>query len=412
MSDVIQFTKRKVKESPEVISFKTDLKMFINYLNKIDTELSIQTSINHSDSTSNSFNAIYMKSQIAAIVNALEKTYTNTYKTLGLINWTIRHAVTRFVAWSYHPTHPLFEFEIVVSMFTFTVTTLMLSADKVVVTCILDQGKRNLNAILQRNLHLLKNARMTFHGADLTGGATVVSCIEKLSKSGNVSTSEFAPVYFRFVFGEDVPTESKITEKMSRVDFIDYLHLIEDPNDYLFLPIGEVCHVDFHHPLLEETVTTFPAITFSTPHVIPLSFMDKETSFTIYTETEMVVFTWSEEDNTWMPGQAIDRPDTENVMFLENYLRNLDMRGLVWSIDTDTKVATFERAITNKDKSFTFTLSRKGIDTAHPIDSIGITNVDLRFFQMQTVAITAAMFSILDANTSLLKTEILDSLTD
>lgn len=408
MSDVIRF-KKKQPENPEVLTFKTDLKMFLNYLDIVDMQLSTNATTNFSDVTSNTFNGCYIRHLFDSIKQAFHEAYNRDYRSTRFINVTIFDTVNRYVEWSSHLSHPLFEFTLVTPNISMTVTTVMLTAEQAFITSI-TSNKDNLLSSLQTNLAsmILINEE---EGYPLSGGQTFTGEIDKQPANGSIVESSIRPTLFRYNFSgkEHIPAE--IDENMTMDEFVEYLGEICYASEYILLPT-EIEWMTFSHPLLEKPFTVFPSVSLVNPYVLPITELDRGFTITLYGRTEYFTLEWSDITEDWLPGTAADRPEISLLNHLESVLRNHDIRGAAWVLDLENPNDAHYEIITTFEGESYCVMWERYVDGGEPKIDVKIEQsgevLDPRKFHYRMVEITTAIALALDDNTK----EIGNKLTD
>lgn len=401
MSDVIRFAKPKKIESPEVQAFKTDLKLFINFLKTINLDETKLSCIGMTtDPTTNNLLTQYLSGMIDFTVGLYEKAYNTQYSCLGLVDHGIFHSTAEYVHWSLDGGSPVFEFPVMTGHLDFWLTIFSYSEKKSIITNINIDGVNffhQLASVLAYNINGAQDK-----GIALTGGAHSILDIEG-------SDINFGLYEYKFDRPEPL-SELKIRGKMVEDDFIDYLSQRAFSDDYLIVPTDVRFYKVKHPKFTRDLRVVTGSVVLPAPNVIPLGRLDKELVFELWTASEIYELKYESTLLTWVVKLLGERTDIAFMNYIKDYLFGLDMNARVWETDGQShwhKVPFTWKGVAGEIRWDRVVRNGTAISTMAIFDS----PVDSATFQLETITFTTAFTAMLDTNTGLLS-DVADGIND
>lgn len=323
MSEVVKFVRKRPTETPEVIRFKTDLKMFMAFLDKIDYRNSAIAMVQDADTTTNNLISHYLSDLLDSVKRFCKRQYELEYSSISLVNKTLYDSVYAYLEWSEHFITPIFEFDILNSIWNFRFTTVAVG-ESVIITNITDSGLPFLPIVVS---HLASFFKMEMdNGRVLTSGSASI---------GVVGNTEFQPGHYHYIFTQvdgnfDLKNVATIGEGFNTDSLGRYLVDTMHTDEYIFMPFGTE-FVRFDHPLIEKPIDFF-ASDFPLQNLLPIGQMDRDMEFTAFTQDQSIRFEYDPEESTWIPSDAVRRNDVDFINYVEKLLLGHNFKGKIWDI--------------------------------------------------------------------------------
>lgn len=384
MSDVIKFKKPEPKESPEILSFKNDLKIFLNYLDKVKLRLSTWAMVEAADTTSNNLTTLYMDSHWNAIRDYYQRVYDTTWSHMANINPHVVITVRNYIEWSYVPDNRVFGFTTLCTLFNLSVTLVRLSDDEVIITNLTTEGSSLLGLLQTHLCSYIRNEEIK--GFALTGG----SCQEARSVTiGEVLT----PHIFKFVFDRpEAPKTIPFTSRQTQQNFPNYLKECMFSDQYMFVPL-DVEYIEFYTPTFEHKLKIYPTVDLILPNILPIGNFTHSLRFILHTREVSTTYGWCSDENTFVVIDENYRKDKGLLDAIEQDLRNLPLDKIQWlNIETSP---IFQ--CTTKYLGRIHTITWKRDSEGHGSVTVD-TTIDPGLVHMRCVELTTAIGRALDYN--------------
>lgn len=398
MSEVVQFVKRDKSESPDVVAFKTDLKIFTNYLDSINIQQSrwAMTTVSL-DQTSVNFVSNFMDNLLEHIKKFCQDVMTSKYKSVALINQSLYGSVMDYLDWSELNDNPIFEFAIATGCYDLTFTTVKLNNSETLITNISYDGLPIVGRLVSCIATLLNT------NPQLTGGGAGIPEIEG-------SPLNFG--LYGYTFNRPEEEELKptpITEGLRKDDLLDYLSDNLYGDDFILLPM-EVEYFSIDHPELDKPVAIFPHGDLYIPGILPMTLMDRQMKFKCFTADEIIMIAWDEKEEVWQIKLDGKRENKPFLDFIQTKMNSVDLAGAVWNMEGDSYwYAIPFNYLGNEGQIRWDRVGAKGA-TAVVATIVNAPCTEAEF-NLRTVTTGTCITSILDANTGLLS-DIFDGIND
>lgn len=384
MTDVIKFKKPEPKESPEVLSFKNDLKIFLNYLDKVKLRLSTWAMVDAADTTSNNLTSLYIDSHWTAIKEYYQNVYDTTWPSVANINPGVFITVRNYIDWSYVPDNRIFSFTTLCTLFNLTTTLVRLSDEEVIITNLTTEGS-SLLGLLQT--HLCGYIR-TEENKDfvLTGG----SCHQTRPST---LTDDPTPQIFKYVFDRPEPPKPlPFIARPTQQTIANYLKDCMFSDQYMFIPLN-VEYIEFYHHTFKHKLKIYPSVDLVLPNILPVGNFTHSLRFTLHTRDVSTTYGWCSDEETFIVIDENYRTDKALLDAIEQDLRNLPLDKIQWlNIETEP---TFQCTTKFLGRIHTITWKRDSEGNG----SVGVdTTIDPGLVHMRCVELTSAIGRALDHN--------------
>jgi hypothetical protein len=412
MSDVIQFAKRKPKESPEIVEFKSDLKLFIKWLEKINPALSTQCSVARNDNTTNTIIYSTVSMFTTHLIDYCKEVMDTTYSSFVLVNPGLVHTVDRWLEWSETMSSPLFDFQFSTNRLSLSVNAIMLNEDTVIVPVYSTEGIHIQGRIVS-HLSSVVGANAQF-GNTLCGGDARHLAIDGF---------DWSPTHYGYTFNpEDTRNvEFLISDGMDHKSFLDYLADCLDSSNYLQVPI-ETNFLVFNHPKFTKSIVVNPWTGLYLPGLIPLDQLDKLLTITAVTDTAHFYLQYSYKEKCYIDKVRCKRNETEVAYSaaIKKAIVSHDLSTAMWEGEGDALVyripvefkghrsyIKFGRSAVSLDSQITTEL-----ESPLPITSVGLLDEHLEYERLSTSSLDQWFFIyMLDESTEAIR-KIIDALPE
>lgn len=313
MDNLVTFKKKADSiESADVITFKTDLAMFIRYIEKINIADSIRAVANVEPGLQTIMNN-YLTEMVCSILGYLKKVHETPYRNIGFIPASVYDAVYDYLEYSEDPEHFSMNYRLESSTweYDFCITTL----------------SEKVNII--SNIGLFGDAAVQRLGYT----ATLATFNNGLSF---VDTQTIPAAYDDFVFQfykltpQTVVKEEPyaIDHQMDHSEFTkQYLMDIILATEFLILP-HDILSIEAVHPLLEQNTSFSPMYDLYIPFYLPLSQLDRYITMTLRSAQYTYELYYNGQE--WTIDQKEEREDYQFHQAIINALHSIDFKNKDW----------------------------------------------------------------------------------
>lgn len=319
MDNLVTFKKKQESiESAEVKAFKTDLMMFIRFLERINIKDSIHAMI-QADPNISTIVDQYLTDIIIDIVGYLKKIHATPYRHIGFIPYTVYDAVYDFIEYSdeitaftshYYIASPSWEYE-------FNITML---SDKVNIITNLGCCSDGMIQKLANTLKLSapENGYMVEH-------QMVPSPCEDF-------------VFHFYRIGDCQQEVIELNDPLLSQDYkADYLIQTVLGGEILLIP-GDVISIEVFHPnkvMPEGGIIISPNMDLCIPQYLPLSQQDKALWFTLRTQQHNYML--YHDGNEWSVTHTGERSDYDFHQVVLREIYSLDLTKQDWEFHSDNE---------------------------------------------------------------------------
>ncbi len=400
-AEVVKFVKRADEDSSDVKAFKTDLKLFLKYLDTVELTLSRWSMTTMGiDPTTTTFVSHYLSNIFETVKREFSNAYNQTYKALSLINYSIYQTVMDYMEWSEEYDTPIFEITLTTKNFDLSITTVMLKSDQTIITNIANNG----HDLIGRLTSVI--ASVTNYNGELTGGRFNIPKLESSLKN----CVDFGEYDYHIVHddAEDELVPVPMEGIRTKLDLAKYLTGIVHSESYLLIPTDtDIVAMGLPD---EKKKVLIPMDDLYIPGVIPLSELDRNTEIDILTSREKLSLKWNEETQHWDLKFVSQRGDYEFFKYITNLLYTQDIRGWAWETDGETFWRTLDFKFNGEEGTIRWDRLGKEMDALHEC-TLMYGKISSETFNFMTCIVTRSIAQHMDANMGLLS-EIVGGIND